>query len=210
MLTATTTVQALHDFVNGSDWTIEPARFYGPGISKRYSREDLCHLFAAMGYRRGAEVGVWEGEFSEHICRANPGVELLCVDPWEWYPDYVDPKNDRQRLEVAYRTACDRLAPFKVTIRRETSVQAAAKVPDGSLDFVYLDGNHAAAFVRADLEAWSPKVRSGGIIAGHDYSTRRKHIAVVPAVDAFTAERQIAPWFVLAKEKAPSFFWVQP
>jgi hypothetical protein len=42
-------------------------------------------------------------------------------------------------------------------------------VTNGSLDFVYIDGNHRFEQVVADLAAWAPKVRPGGIVAGHDY-----------------------------------------
>lgn len=181
-----------------------------PRITTTAGRNALCELFAAQGYTRGAEVGVWLGLFSERICRAVPGVELLCVDPWQSYDAYRDAKNDRGRLEAAYTEAVTRLAPYHATIMRMSSLEAAARVPDGSLDFVFLDGNHAASFVRADLEAWSPKVRSGGVLSGHDYTSRSKLIDVKTVVDKFTAERGITPWFVLAADKYPSFWWMQP
>jgi hypothetical protein len=183
-----------------------------PVITKTAGRRDLARLLAEMGYRRGAEVGVWMGEFSEVICQANPGVDLTCVDPWVQYKTYNEKKNNQGRLDDAYEQACARLQPYHCTILRMTSVEAAAQIPDGSLDFVYLDGNHARSFVDADLVAWVPKVRSGGIVAGHDYepARRSKWIDVKAAVDAFTEAHQIRPWYVLALEKAPSFFWVVP
>src|SRR5690606_11229810 len=58
-------------------------------------------------------------------------------------------------------------AALKVKAR---SVAAAKHVPDGSLDFVYIDADHSYAGVRADIAAWRPKIRAGGIIAGHDYA----------------------------------------
>lgn len=41
---------------------------------------------------------------------------------------------------------------------------------DGSLDYVFIDGSHDGESVAADLKAWIPKVRTGGIAAGHDYN----------------------------------------
>lgn len=180
-----------------------------PRVSARAGRDDLCHLFAAMGYRRGAEVGVWEGSFSQRICQANPGVHLTCVDPWRWYKGYLDAKNDAVRLNAAYEHAVRRLAAFNCTFLTQTSLEAASSVPNGSLDFVYIDGNHAADFVWQDLTVWSQKVRAGGIVSGHDYSERKAHIQVKPMVDRFTREMGIDPWFVVARDKSPSFFWVQ-
>jgi hypothetical protein len=180
--------------------------------TKSASRKDLCALFAAMGFRRGAEIGVWKGGFSELICQANPGVSLVCVDPWQSYDDYVDPKNVKEKIEGARLEAERRLAPYRCEIRRMTSTAAAATVPDGSLDFVFIDGNHAKAYVLADLEAWAPKVRSGGLVSGHDYELDRRHahLQVRDAVDAFAQQHKIAPIYVVTNDKTPSFFWRVP
>lgn len=176
------------------------------------SREDLCRLFAAMGYRVGAEIGVWVGLFSEQLCRANPELQLTCVDPWLQYKTYNERKNNQGRLDEAYAETCVRLAPFGCRILRMTSVAAAAITPDASLDFVYIDGNHSRQSVTEDLDAWVPKVRAGGMVAGHDYELpprKAPWIDVREAVLAFTTAHQIAPWYVLSRErKAPSFFWV--
>jgi predicted O-methyltransferase YrrM len=93
-----------------------------------------------------------------------------------------------------------------------TSLEASRWFSDGSLDFVYIDGNHALHYVLEDLEAWTPKVRRGGIVAGHDCVINPKlpFIEVEQAVRAFTAGRGIAPWFILAGDPAPSFFWMVP
>jgi len=52
---------------------------------------------------------------------------------------------------------------------RARSVDAAARVPDGSLDFVFIDADHSYEGCAADIRAWLPKVRAGGILCGHDY-----------------------------------------
>lgn len=53
---------------------------------------------------------------------------------------------------------------------RMNSWDAAAHYEDRSLDLVFLDADHELASVRKDIAAWTPKVRRGGIIAGHDFS----------------------------------------
>ena len=87
---------------------------------------------------------------------------------------------------------------------------APADVPDGSLDFVYIDANHEQTFVTQDLRAWHPKVRAGGIMSGHDYIVKpgRPYIQVKPAVNAYAAAHGIAPWVVIAAERTPSWMWV--
>lgn len=178
-----------------------------------WGRAELSRLCADLGFTRGAEVGVWKGKWSARLCKDNPALEMLCVDLWASYAGYEgDSRNLSDKLESAYHDARQALAPYRARILRESSVQAAAMVPDGSLDLVYIDANHREDFVRADLEAWVPKVRSGGIVSGHDYIYRaeKPHIQVKAAVDRFVTERTISPLFVLAADKVPSFAWVQP
>src|SRR5688572_30054021 len=122
----------------------------GPTILRQCGRRELCQVFAEAGFRAGAEVGVWSGHFSQFICRMVPGVHLRCVDPWAPYAEYHERKNDQARLEAAYQEAMARLAPYRCTVMRMSSTDAASLVPNGSLDFVYIDGNHERAFVEAD------------------------------------------------------------
>lgn len=175
------------------------------------SRSDMAAMFALAGFHKGAEIGVWEGGFAEKICRHNSNLALTCVDPWRSMADYKEGKNDPARMEQAFRTARKRLEPFACTFLRMTSAEAAEHVEPGSLDFVYLDGNHLFEHVLRDLKLWAPKVRSGGMVSGHDYGARDKHkafIQVKPAVDQFAREHAIDPWFVLAGDKSASFLWV--
>ena len=57
----------------------------------------------------------------------------------------------------------------KVEVCRNYSTMCAPLIPNASLDFVYLDARHDYKGVTLDLEAYWPKVKDGGIFAGHDY-----------------------------------------
>ena len=52
---------------------------------------------------------------------------------------------------------------------RLSSVEASKLYKDGSLDFVFIDAMHTYDGVTADITAWMPKIRKGGVLAGHDY-----------------------------------------
>ena len=179
------------------------------------SRADLAFLFAALRFRRGAEIGVAQGIFSEHLCRTIPGLELLCVDPWRLYSG--NPRSQPPAVqEASFAEATARLQPYHATLVRAMSLEAVTAVPDASLDFVFIDGNHKYQYVLADLQAWSPKVRPGGIVAGDDYYTFRTG-GVIEAVEAFTRAQGIRCWFTTDEPRRrnhrgvrqPAFWWVQ-
>lgn len=183
------------------------------------NRETLARLLYLLEARRGVEVGVERGAYSEVLCREIPGVQLFCVDAWKAYRGYRC-HVDQQKLDRFYIETQERLKPYKgVTLVRQFSTEAAKDFQDGSLDFVYLDGNHGFPHVVTDLAAWSPKVRPGGIIAGHDYALHAwpNQIHVVQAVKGWTSAYDIRPWFVLGRtekrdgelrDDARSWFWV--
>jgi predicted O-methyltransferase YrrM len=174
-------------------------------------RSGLQRLLMSMGARRGAEIGVWKGEHAAQLCAGVPGLHLLAVDPWRVQPGYREKKNNAALLDAAYTEATARLAEHDCRVFRGTSQEGARIVPDRSLDFVYIDANHLATHVRRDLDAWSPKVRPGGIVAGHDYVDQAKSTAFIEvkaAVDQFVREQRIETVFVLTGDKLPSFFWV--
>lgn len=176
----------------------QPSPIRCPG----FKRKHLPAVFAALGYRKGAEVGVREGRYSEALCRGIDGLELLCVDLWGAYYHF-----DSANGEAHYATAARRLEPYQATLVKKTSMDAVADVPDGSLDFVYIDADHRFDFVMQDVIEWTKKVRAGGVVAGHDYY-RFRNAGVVPAVDVYTHVHGIHEWFI-TDEKEASFFWVK-
>jgi len=187
-----------------------------PTVLPKVSRTHLPAICRELGFTNGAEIGVWRGAYAATFCEANPAMHMLCVDPWLSYPAWQDTKNSlepvaqEQLMEKSYQDACARLGPLNATLVRKFSAEAAADVPDGSLDFAYVDANHVYDAVIEDLTIWSTKVRSGGFVAGHDYKrfTNKPTIHVVDAVNAYTNAHGIDPWFVLAGDRTPSFLWV--
>ena len=199
------TAEILHVKYNPRFEQIPPIRVKG------FTRELLAKLFAELGFTVGAEVGVAEGIYSEVLCRNIPGLKLTCVDLWDTY--YRGDNNrvkikDRAMQDEAISLAHEKLDKYGATFFRKSSLEALHDIPDDSLDFVYIDGDHAFDFVMVDLIGWSHKVKSGGIISGHDYY-RFRGAGVVNAVDAYTTAHQINEWF-LDDQRETSFFWVKP
>jgi len=186
-------------------------------------RTDLPNFFVEMGYKVGAEVGVYMGEFTKLFCEA--GLYMYAVDPWLIYKDYHAHRGQK-RFDSIYGTAKKRLAPYSnCEIVRKMSVDAAEDFEDESLDFVYIDGHHGLKFVVEDIYAWSKKVRKGGVISGHDYGVNNLPVdhpqvmQVKYAVGAYTRAFKIDPWYVLGskrpkegetRDKWRSWMWIKP
>lgn len=131
----------------------------------------LCLL---NGYRRGAELGVSHGRFTSFLCAAMYDMQMIAVDLWREQPGNTAEGSETYvgwNHEAAYEnfiSVCREYYPGRVDIRRMSTVDAAASVPDGSLDFIFIDADHSYEGCKADIEAWRPKVRKGGMVTGHD------------------------------------------
>ncbi|PRQ08266.1 class I SAM-dependent methyltransferase [Enhygromyxa salina] len=164
---------------------------------------------ALTGPSRGqiVEVGCWLGRSTSYIaglCRARKA-RLSCVDTWSGSSDRFD-LGYRERLatrdiEAEFRQHLTALGVDAECIRRP-SVAAAARFEPGAVDLVFLDASHDRAAVSADIHAWLPCLRSGGILAGHDFA--EDHPGVVAAVE------QAAATLECPIQRGPgSLWWVQ-
>lgn len=133
----------------------------------------LADMVKKHGMRRFAELGLWKGRTFFHLLDTCPGLSIIGVDAWIKRPDNQAPgaetyerwNMDGLRAHVTSR-AKDYGARAKILIM-ETH-QAAAHVEDGSLCGIFIDADHSEAGCRRDIELWRPKLKAGGLLAGHD------------------------------------------
>lgn len=169
-------------------------------------RSELGAYFESRGLRTAAEVGVQRGEFSDVILSQWSGT-LLMIDRWCRVDGYADISNVSDEAHLLCKAAAEAVAArygTRAVIMHCTSEEAAATVADGSLDAVYIDADHSKQGVLADLWLWRPKVRSGGIIAGHDYldgSLPEGQFGVKSAVLEFFGREPL----IVTSEKWPSW-----
>ena len=138
----------------------------------------------------GAEIGVKEGRCISHLLNNFPGLTMYAIDPWEQQEDgaedYSDWDFDRIYHEFKKNT---QHVHDNIIECRCYSEDAAELVPDGVLDFVFIDAQHDYASVKRDIQLWLPKVKKGGMISGHDYNPDpNRNYGVIEAVDEIFGE----------------------
>lgn len=172
---------------------------------KGFGRNDLAKLFAELNFNRGVEIGTERGKYAWQLCTANPNLKLYCIDPWKHYDDARGYKDDTNQgtHNNNYEDAQKRLSGFDCTLFKSTSMNKVHYFEDGSLDFVYIDGNHRLEYVIDDLYEWTKKVKIGGIVAGHDYiKLRGQHYSHVPyALEAYLQSYPSGVLFLLDQKK---------
>jgi hypothetical protein len=175
---------------------------------------------------KGVEVGTFKGEFSKQILENWSGT-LYMVDVWRPLSDkeYLDSSNHTNFENGVYSEAMKNISGHedRAVMLRATSEIASNMFEDNSLDFVYIDANHAYDYVVQDIDLWYPKLKEGGYLCGHDYinmdwyndsnfapNGKDKHIysknfyhgvfGVNPAIDEFCTQNGYHPqvtneWF---------------
>ena len=158
----------------------------------------------------GCEIGVWKGQFSEAILSIVNPAHLILVDPWLHQPQiasklYGDDSSLLQvDMDTIYTAVRDRLGadPRISILRKKCEDVTVEDIPDGSLDWVYIDGVHEFDFMLHDLRFSNAKIKSGGVICGDDFDSHCDY-AIPRALTSFLAE---SPNWKLAWIKRRQFF----
>jgi Methyltransferase domain len=138
------------------------------------SRFDLwLRLLHSSPMECAAEIGVWKGDFAKVILSNFSNLtKYYMIDPWAHLPDWNKPFNvDNRTFEDVYVEALlktDFASSRRKVLRSRTSA-AIDEIPDHSLDFAYIDGDHTLRGITIDLIEVLPKVKDGGLIGGDDF-----------------------------------------
>jgi len=144
-------------------------------ISRSQSRVELwAHFIEATGVRRMAEIGVYRGDFAAEVLRrCNQLTAYYMIDPWRHLKDWNKPTNHDDRVLEEFfqetRTKTDFAAAKRIILRGKTT-EVIDEIPDGELDFAYIDGDHTLRGIAIDLIRLYPKVRTSGFIGGDDFN----------------------------------------
>ena len=119
------------------------------------------------------EIGSWRGKSLAFLVveSLNSGKHhrIVAVDPW--LDGLSGDDGEVMTADEVFEDFRRNLDPVEGQYEyiRGTSLEAVNHFEDETLDFVFIDGSHAYKDVLDDLQAWYPKIRVGGTLAGHDY-----------------------------------------
>lgn len=152
------------------------------------------HILALLEEHRPMEVvelGTYAGGSAIAIARV--------IAQWGGRLTTIDAFTHGTTIEQVKANFAQYAVPGDVVVLKVDTREAAKDWRGGKLvDFLYVDGDHSYDGCLADLEAWYPLVRSGGVICGDDYG--RPEMNVTEAWEAFAKPSGRAP---LAHVKTP-------
>lgn len=160
----------------------------------------------------GCEIGVYKGNHSESLLSTSSIRKLYLIDPYDLYDNYIEGHAhygvDQSPLSEAQKEAINRLLEYKDQIVwLNLKSEDACKEISEKLDFVYIDGNHAYDFVKADIENYYLLLKAGGILGGHDFYNGycREHDGVIKAVTEFAVTNKL-----VLQVELPDWWIVKP
>lgn len=133
--------------------------------------EVLAGLAQSISAKTFVEVGCKEGRTTGFLLANLPELEVIAIDPWapvanadedykDW--DFADIEAKFWQNVGGHRE--------RVNMVRGLSLDAANSLQRHTFDMVFIDAGHDYVNALADIKAWWPLVRPGGILCGHDYA----------------------------------------
>jgi Methyltransferase domain len=143
-------------------------------ISAAGDRYDFwVNFINTLGVRNALEVGIFRGDFSEKMLQGCECLEkYYMLDPWRNLDGWDKPANaDNKTLELLMQRSLERteFASNRRIVLRGKTTEVIDEIPDHSLDFAYIDGDHTLKGITLDLMRVYPKIKAGGYIGGDDF-----------------------------------------
>lgn len=131
-------------------------------------------------FKNIAEVGTGYGTHAKEILRNTNIDKFYLIDPCKFYAndgfanDIMNckakvPNNNFNELHELIKNELSPWNSKTIFLRKESLNVTNEEIPDGSLDAVFVDGDHSYEAVIEDLKFWIKKVRPGGQLLGDDY-----------------------------------------
>lgn len=162
------------------------------------SYEVLHKLFKDRPHKYGCEIGVNNGITTSYLLKNLPTIErYYAVDPWLARYKMYNKKLYKWTAKGNKKRWVDVMQSFfentfndrnRVCLLRTFSVDGVKFFEDEYFDWIFIDANHEYPYIKENLELWTPKVKIGGLVTGHDYGNpkgKHKGWGINKAVDEF-------------------------
>ena len=138
-----------------------------PDIQGWMDGEDLDWLYnMASQMKSVVEIGSWKGRSTYALCSGCKG-PVYAVDHWNGSPSQLYSQHSEAQYRDIYQDFIENVGHFSnLKIMRMDSVEASKHFAPGSVDAVFIDGEHTYESVLSDLKAWYPIKNK--LICGHD------------------------------------------
>ena len=150
--------------------------------------EFMANLITKEKSKTIAEIGVFEGSLTYTILNNPINKKFIeqyyAIDIWDITPGWT--KLPKEEWEEIYKEFYKKSIEYQnLNILRKLSIDAATHFSEGYFDLVFIDACHLYEYVKEDINAWYPLVKSGGILCGHDYKVvwAKRNWGVIQAVD---------------------------
>lgn len=129
-------------------------------------------LYAVASHLKGklVEIGSWKGRSASvfSLATEKEDVDIYCVDTWQGSEEHKD--IDTSNLLNEFKKNLTKINSLeRINIQRGPSIEISKIHEDNSCDIIFIDAAHDYDNVKADILAWYPKLKSNGIMIGHDY-----------------------------------------
>lgn len=160
---------------------------------------EVVRAFKMHRIRRSIEIGVLRGDLSKALLVGIPHLEHIAIDPFIGGYDEKDSMSIRLKQTNASLDWANALlytmSEFgcRFKLLHGFSADMVRHFSVGTIDCVYIDGDHTYSGVAADIKMWGPIVRPGGMIVFDDYGDgpAASFPGVVQAVDEFVAANKL-------------------
>ena len=134
----------------------------------------ISSYIKTFNFVRGAELGVSKGDNFKSLLEMNSKLGLYGIDSFESEGNKLEKYDEglyegrTQKNAIENAKNIESKFPNRARMIFERTDEACKHIPDGHLDFVFIDADHTYEGVKKDIEMWEPKVHENGLIMGHD------------------------------------------
>lgn len=139
----------------------------------QFRYDTLADIIQKNDLKIGVEIGVKRGQNIAKILQVCPTFIFHAVDCWDPKLQYINWGKGAQIVNEKFFNKILHAHPDNIIKHKGYSLPVSAEFENESLDLIFIDGDHSYEGCRDDINAWLPKLKTGGFMAGHDYGHER-------------------------------------